>query len=529
MAHEPEQGRSAFLSTIPATPGERRLALAVVAISTLVFFALVPFAKLPLAKQWAFIPIYQSALIVNDLITAVLLFGQYRILHQRALLILANGYLFTAFIAALHMLTFPGLFSPTGLLGAGAQSTAWIFMFWHGVFPLFVIGYALLKSRAPEQSMESKPMRYAVLLSVSAVAALVGAFIVVATLGHDFLPAIMIGGHYTPIMIFVVSSVWTLSVLALIVLWRRRPRSVLDVWLMVVMIAWLFDIALAAVLNGGRFDLGFYAGRIYGLMAASFVLMVLLLENGMLYARLVDTHERERRKTEELTAANKELEAFSYSVSHDLRAPLRGVDGFARLLQDKFGDQMDSEAHNLLDRVRAGSQRMGALIDDLLAFSRSGRQPLRTERVDMDQMVNQVIGELRADDDQRRIDFIVDNLGAVDADPALLKQALVNLISNAIKFTRYRDAARVEVRREDIGQERVYSVKDNGAGFDMRYADKLFGVFQRLHGAKEYEGTGVGLAIVQRIIDRHGGRIWVDAAENQGAAFYFTLPASSST
>ena len=212
-----------------------------------------------------------------------------------------------------------------------------------------------------------------------------------ATAGQDVLPAIMRGNTYTPARLSVVSAVWALSLLALVVLWRRRPHSVLDLWLMVVMCAWLFDIALAAVLNHGRFDLGFYAGRMYGLLAASFVLAMLLLENGMLYARLVEAHEGERRerqraeqKSTELMVANKELEAFSYSVSHDLRAPLRAMDGFARILDEDYGERLDAEGRRLIGVVRKSSQRMGHLIDDLLAFSRLGRQPLRTERVQVD-------------------------------------------------------------------------------------------------------------------------------------------------
>src|SRR6266849_8046218 len=286
--------RRVFLSTLPAGRGERRLALAAVLASVAVFLAAAPFAKLPLAQIGAFIPIYESALVINDLITAVLLFGQFGILRSRALLVLASGYLLTAFMAVSHALTFPGLFSPTGLLGAGPQSTAWLYMFWHGGFPLLVIAYALLKGEARDTTGPAPGT--AVLACVAAVLAAVCGLTLLATAGQDALPAIMQGNHYTPAMIVVVSSVWVLSLVALAVLWRRRPHSVLDLWLMVVMCAWIFDIALSAVLNAGRFDLGFYAGRIYGLLAASFVLIVLLLENSMLYGRLVETHGKHARR-----------------------------------------------------------------------------------------------------------------------------------------------------------------------------------------------------------------------------------------
>jgi signal transduction histidine kinase len=520
--------RGVFLSTLPAGRGERRLALAAVLVSIAVFLAAAPFAKLPLAQIGAFIPIYESALVINDLITAILLFGQFGILRSRALLVLASGYLLTAFTAVAHALTFPGLFSPTGLLGAGPQSTAWLYMFWHGGFPLLVIAYALLKCETRDTTRAAPGT--AVLASVAAVLVAVCGLTLLATAGQDALPAIMQGSHYTPAMIVVVSSVWVLSLVALAVLWRRRPHSVLDLWLMVVMCAWIFDIALSAVLNAGRFDLGFYAGRIYGLLAASFVLIVLLLENSLLYARLVEAHESERRKTSELLAVNKDLDAFSHSVAHDLRAPLRAVEGYARMLEDGHASGLDAEGLRLLGVVRASSQLMGRLIDALLEFARLGRQPLRTQPVELDDLVNQTIDELRAGLSGRTIDFVIGKLGTTVADPALLKQVLANLLGNAIKFTRDKNPAVVEVgcRKEaETGAANVYYVKDNGAGFDMRYSDKLFGVFQRLHRAEEYEGTGVGLSIVQRVINRHGGRVWADSRPGEGATFYFTLESAS--
>jgi light-regulated signal transduction histidine kinase (bacteriophytochrome) len=355
-------------------------------------------------------------------------------------------------------------------------------------------------------------------------------FTFLATAGHELLPAIMQGSSIAPMGRVVLSSPWVLSLLALLVLWRRRPHSVLDLWLMVVMCAWLFDIALSAVLNAGRFDLGWYAGRIYGLLAASFVLIVLLLENSVLYARLFEAHESERRKTSELQAVNRELDAFSHSVAHDLRAPLRAVDGYALALEESHAGGLDAEGRRLLGVVRASSQLMGRLIDALLDFARLGRQPLRTRSVELDELVNQTIDELRSGLGGRTIDFVIGKLGTAVADPALLKQVLANLLGNAVKFTRDTNPAVVEVGRRkeaETGDANVYYVKDNGAGFDMRYSDKLFGVFQRLHRAEEYEGTGVGLSIVQRVINRHGGRVWADSRPGEGATFYFTLESDS--
>ncbi|HVK54691.1 MAG TPA: MASE4 domain-containing protein, partial [Burkholderiales bacterium] len=488
--------RSVFLSTLPPGHIERRLSLWVVVASITIFLAVAPFAKTPLAQVWAFIPIYESVLIINDLITAVLLFGQFSILRSKAICALASGYLFTAFIIVAHALTFPGLFATTGLLGAGPQSTAWLYMFWHGGFPIFIIAYALLKGREKEAVPTGIRTGVAIPACAAIVLTMVLAITLLATAGQRLLPAIMQGNRYTPAMIIVVTSVWALSVIALGVLWRRRPHSVLDLWLMVVMCAWIFDIALSAVLNAGRFDLGFYSGRIYGLLASTFVLMVLLLENGMLYARLVKAHNREHQKAAELSLANRDLEAFSYSVSHDLRAPLRIMDGFAMMLERSYGEKLDAEGRRLLGVVRSNGQRMGQLIDDLLAFARLGRQPIQTQSIKLEDLVNQTIEEMNLDRNKHKIDFSIGDLGVASVDPALLKQALTNLIGNAIKFTRNKEPATIEVgcRQADESDAKIYYVKDNGAGFDMRYADKLFGVFQRLHRAEEYEGTGVGLA-----------------------------------
>ncbi len=283
-----------FLSTISAEHRDRRIALIAVVISVAIFAAIAPFARLPLPRVWGFLPAYESALTICDLITAAFLFAQLSILRVRGLLVLAAGYLFTALIAVAHMLTFPGLFSAAGLLGAGPQSTAWLYMFWHGFFPIAVIVYARTKDDglAAARSVSARSL---VAFSILAVIALVAMLTLMATAGQSLLPGIMRGDGYTPVMIFVVSTVWALSAGALVALWLRRPHSVLDLWLMVVMCAWLCDIALSAVFNGGRFDLGFYAGRIYGLLAATFVLLVLLVETGVLYAQLARWFAVERQ------------------------------------------------------------------------------------------------------------------------------------------------------------------------------------------------------------------------------------------
>ncbi len=228
---------------------------------------------------------------------------------------------------------------------------------------------------------------------------------------------------------------------------------------------------------------------------------------------------RVRERTAELEAANRELEAFSYSVSHDLRAPLRGIDGFARILLEDYAPRLDADGQHYLNRVRENAQRMGQLIDDLLQFSRLGRQPIRKLTVQPARLAQQVLEELRPASGARPMDVVVGDLPECLADPALLRQVLSNLLDNALKYSSRRERPVVVVG----WRSGAYFVRDNGVGFDMQHADKLFGVFQRLHPAGEFEGTGVGLAVVQRIIHRHGGRIWCQAEVDRGATFFFTL------
>jgi signal transduction histidine kinase len=233
---------------------------------------------------------------------------------------------------------------------------------------------------------------------------------------------------------------------------------------------------------------------------------------------LVDSETR----GDELQAAVKELEAFSYNVSHDLRSPLRAIDGFSRILLKHHSANLAPEPRGYLEAVRDNAVKMGHLVDDLLAFARLSRKPLNKTRVATAAVVEEVVREVQMQAGERRVHVSVGDLPSVLGDPSLLKQVFVNLIDNAFKYTRQRAEAVIEIGSRENGGERVFFVRDNGAGFDMQYASNLFGVFQRLHRAEDFEGTGVGLAIVQRIVQRHGGRVWADAAVDRGATFYFT-------
>jgi light-regulated signal transduction histidine kinase (bacteriophytochrome) len=237
-----------------------------------------------------------------------------------------------------------------------------------------------------------------------------------------------------------------------------------------------------------------------------------------------------------LETVNKELEAFSYSVSHDLRAPLRHISGFSKMLVEEFGSTLDPTAQRYLERIQAGTQKMGQLVDELLNLARVGRHTLSLQPTRLNSIVAEVIAILEPDSEGRQVEWVIADLPTVTCDPVLVKQVFQNLLANALKFTRPRADGNaqagtpaptsrtvIEVGHKEQDGQTVFMVRDNGIGFNMKYVDKLFGVFQRLHRAEDFEGTGIGLATVQRIVQKHGGRVWAEGELDKGAAFYFTL------
>lgn len=248
------------------------------------------------------------------------------------------------------------------------------------------------------------------------------------------------------------------------------------------------------------------------------------LENERLVAML---EQRVADRTAEMTALNKELEAFAYSVSHDLRAPIRSIDGFSLALLEDYGTMLDPEARDYLARIRAATLRMGRLIDDMLKLSRLSRAKMHHEQIDLSAMARRVATDLQAREPQRQVEFRIGEHLTARGDVGLINSLMENLLGNAWKFSSKRADALIEFGALDLPEGEAgtttFFVRDNGAGFDMTYSDKLFGAFQRLHTAQQFPGTGVGLAFVQRVINRHGGRVWADGAPDQGATFYFTL------
>jgi len=585
MAREIIDVRPMFLSTLTAERGDRWLARSVVLLSALVFCAVAPFATTLLRPIPAFILIYQSILVVCDLITATLLFGQYNILRSRPLLVLASAYLLTAFMAALHALTFPGIFSPTGLLGAGLQTTAWMYMLWHAGFPLMVLFYATMEKReftgsdvADRGRAKDGAVRAtssAIPLCVLAMVLLSAALTAVATVGHDYLPILLVNGGNAPTLTLVVGGIVVITATALAVLWRRRPHSVLDLWLMVVLCVWIFDVGLSAGLNHTRFDAGYYAGRIYGLLAAGFVLLVLLLENGKLYARLAGSYGRELQKTYEARQLSQELETlnlvlagkndeleevslrkseFLANMSHELRTPLNAIIGFSEVLKDGLLGELQADQHEYIDDIFNSGHHLLSLINDILDLSKveAGQMTLDLEPIEIGKMLDNALTIVRERATGHRIvlrSMVSPGLESMQADLRKTKQIAYNLLSNAVKFTpdngqvtlRARRVTRHEIEHRkmllstdvqmplpasEFSEFLEISVEDSGIGIAPADAGRLFQAFVQIDSSlgRRYEGTGLGLALVMKLAHLHGGTVALASEPGAGSCFTVWLP-----
>lgn len=300
-------------------------------------------------------------------------------------------------------------------------------------------------------------------------------------------------------------------------IWKKKRTWFAPIFLAVILIF----IQLLYKQFGASFSEGYFQLVMIMFIA---IIIAFLSERIEKVRTLNELNKNLKKESEKLEDANKELEAFAYSVSHDLRVPLRAIDGFSRIVMEDYEDKLDNEGKRLLNIIRENTMKMGQLIDDILLLSRASRQEMRISPIDMESLVMNIFDELKPSIEDRNVKLEIKSLLPTYGDRTLLYQVLSNLISNSIKFTRFKENALIEVGAEKGKDENMYYVKDNGAGFDMKYANKLFGLFQRLHGTDEFEGTGVGLSIVQRVIRRHGGRVWGEGKVDEGATIYFTLP-----
>jgi signal transduction histidine kinase/CheY-like chemotaxis protein len=527
------------LSTAGATSGERIAAIAVIVVAFLAFIVTIPYVRVPLARVPAFIPAYQAALFIIELMTAVLLLGQFNRWRSLALLALGAGYLFDAAMILPHTLTFPGVFSPTGLLGAGEQTTAWLYVFWHGGFPLFVLAYVHFRNNGTVSAAGDQIGLLG--MTIAGVVAAAAALTALATLGHDLLPAVMRGGDYSLLVTRGISPlIWFLTLAAALAVWWRAP-SVLDLWLGVVMVVWLFDIALAAVLGSSRFDLGFYAGRLYGLIAASIVLIALLFETVRLYGRLAEAldfavaRNSELARSGEAAAAAQRMEAFGQltdGIAHDFSNLLTVVGGNLDMIRK---DPTDStRVERLAGNADAAVRRAARLTRQLMTFG--GRQALRPTTIDVSRMIQDFLPVLqRSAEGTELMTGLAQSAHPIFVDSSQFETALVNLITNARDATR--GSGRVIIETGNValparpfgntpepvpGDYVLVAVRDTGSGMSSDVAARAIEPFFTTKEAGK--GSGLGLSQVYGFVKSAGGLMRIDTQPGRGTSVNLYFP-----
>ena len=514
-----------WLVNLPSTPRQRWSALGVTAALFLGFAILAPFAARPLPRIDAFIPALEAMVVVTDLITAVLLFALFSIYRSRPLLVLANGYLFNALIVIPHALTFPGAFSPTGLLGAGLQSTAWLWVFWHFGFAVTLLSYAVMKTKnRAGDAVQASPLA-SIGWSIVLVVSLVCGLTVLAIAGDDRLPRLFLDttrpsrlGHYEAITMIVICS------MAPIVLWRYR-HSVLDQWLIVTSCAMVLEMVFTALFTNPRFSVGFYAGRSFSLVTSTIVLAVLLGETTRLYARLARANmmlQRERH--------NKlmNLEAMLASVSHEVKQPLGAIvlTGGAglRFLGHPQPD-LDGARSALRSMVDNG-QRASEVLDNLRTLF--GRTTQAKEPVDMNVVAQEALHHLRSDLRAHGVTTraeLTSELPLVMGHRGQLREVILNLVHNAIEaMDAVTDGRRVlHLRTQQEEDSVILAVEDSGPGIDPTQTETMFDAFV----TTKLNGMGLGLAISRMIVEHHGGQISASPAHSRGVVLRVVLPAGT--
>lgn len=520
-------GQSILLSALPPSRAQVRLAASMACVLLLVLVVTLPFMQVQLPPVQSFIPVVDTLLFINDLITAALLFAHFSVTRSRALLALACGYLFAALVIVPHGLTFPGAFAPDGLLGANLQSTVWLYIFWHLGLPPAAIAYALLKDRAGD-ALARLPVRQIIVGSVLGVACAVAVLTWLVTGGATVLPSIMVDAlhasadwhtYWAPALI-------ALSVTSMALVWRHRS-SVLDLWLLVVLWAWFIETVLLST-TAYRYSLVWYAGRAFGLMSSCFVLLVLLSEATLLYARLVVSvaaHNRERE------ARMMTMDALSASMAHDINQPLGAIvanseSGLALL--ERTPKDLD-ELRAVLTDIRHDGERAGEVVASIRSIFREGRE--LKGRVAVDEIIRDVVAILRGELDAHgiavRLDLAADG-AAIRGNRGQVQHVVLNLATNAIdamaELSGRPRVLAIASRIEGGGGVQV-SVTDTGHGVAPAIAERIFEAFFTTRA----DGTGMGLAICRSLVASHGGRVWLARDHAEGAAFVFSLPADQYT
>ena len=539
------EGSNVFLVTALAPPGARRRALATVIALFVFFCALIPFARIRLPRIETFIPISETILAVNTSLTAGSLFLAFRRSRLRAIFCLASGYLFTSLLAAPVMLTSPGVDSSSGLLSASPQTSTWLDTFRNASFPLFVIGYALIARHAVVSRRSRRGMSADMILAVAGAVAGVCVLTFLATAEHQVLPRIMVDDSYTTSMVAVSAAVCMLCLAALTVLGSRRPYSALDLWLMVVVVAWMFDVALSSAFNAGRFDVGFYAGRLYGLLAVSLVPITLLVEASRLYGRLdqalavAEERNAELARSREALAQAQRLEAIGQltgGIAHDFNNLLTVVLGNIELIL---------RAHNDAEKIQRwargamrAAQRGERLVRQLLTYAR--RQVTHPDTVNLNQLIVNIENLIRgAIGEQIEIVTILSPvLAPAQIDPAQFETAILNLVINS------RDAmangGRITIETRNVTIDRQYAsdnpevtpgpyvmiaVSDSGAGMTPAVLERAFDPF---FTTKEIgKGSGLGLSQVYGFAKTAGGHVKIYSELGIGTTVKLYLPKSS--
>jgi signal transduction histidine kinase len=508
-----------ILSGLSPDRAQRRLALAIVLALLVAFFITAgPLSTIQLARVEAFVPAYAAPMFVVDLITAVLLFAQFSILRSLALLAIAIGYLFTAIVAIPWMLAFPGVFAPSGLLGSGLQSTAWLYILWHAGFPVSVIAYALLKDADSAKRPRERAVGPIILASVTATVAVVCAATFAIIAGDTSLPRLMIDPvRIGPLWDYAAAFPLLFSILALVILWTRW-RSVLDLWLMVVMCAYLVEICLTSYFST-RFSVGWYVGRACGFLSGSLVLLVLMYEITILYAQLLRAVSAQRREREARLMTG---DAVSASIAHEIKQPLSGIvanaDAGLRWLERSMPDQVKTT----LEHIVADGHRAGAIIDGVRAIFK--KDVRNGTSIAINDLIGEALALLRDELQKHRISVqaeLNEQLPRVTGDRVQMRQVLLNLITNAIDSMAAKDGTRVlcvKSRFHDPGGVLV-SVADSGTGVEQKDTDRIF---NPLFTTKSH-GMGMGLPICRAIIESHNGRLWVSPNTPEGAIFHFML------